>query len=524
MNNINSRYKRMDEFLKLWRDVALQNPNLSFSEDRIKNAIYKYLTRLGVREEEQKTDLANEGVFDRWIERYRNIPNIDVYVTDDWKYFCQFTNKKEAFEHGRKEAIKVYIPLDHAHIETGANLIFDFLAKKDVAHQSKIGKNIRFDDIVVRLNSEQDAKDLLHFVNSQKYIQEGLIAPNPFAYNNNQIALACDRCLSYNSTIASLIAIYIERKKQEGTLNKVKLSDFVGFVAEYHKERFGNFEKQEETLKDFQIASDNLSDYDISSKILNLKEVTTLFLGSTNLLFSFNNYLKHYQNGKDTNKFEQQVSALVDLRRKTASTVRTERTPQIDINATIMEIIKTVSEQFDEEYAIAVIETYLKTGNEDYLTRKNNIRQKVANSEFRNLLNNYLRENNVSFRDYYSIIENEKDSNYLEQAVLATYDKYQRKYELGEEKITGKKWTEDALFWLMNEGSYKGFTRDNGARDNLLKNVSRKEAISIMREKTSYPTQGNDYISEEESRMLAQDYLSRVLTDRMERQRNKTVA
>lgn len=365
---------------------------------------------------------------------------------------------------------------------------------------------------------------MLHFVNSQKYIQEGLIAPNPFAYNNNQIALACDRCLSYNSTIASLIAIYIERKKQEGTLNKVKLSDFVGFVAEYHKERFGNFEKQEETLKDFQIASDNLSDYDISSKILNLKEVTTLFLGSTNLLFSFNNYLKHYQNGKDTNKFEQQVSALVDLRRKTDSTVRTERTPQIYINATIMEIIKTVSEQFDEEYAIAVIETYLKTGNEDYLTRKNNIRQKVANSEFRNLLNNYLRENNVSFRDYYSIIENEKDSNYLEQAVLATYDKYQRKYELGEEKITGKKWTEDALFWLMNEGSYKGFTRDNGARDNLLKNVSRQEAISIMREKTSYPTQGNDYISEEESRMLAQDYLSRVLTDRMERQRNKTVA
>ena len=204
VNNISNRYKRMDDFIQRWKQIALENPNVSFDDVAIQNAIYSDLVRIGVSDSERKHDLSHEGVFQRWVDDFASVSNIDVFVADDWQYFCQFINRKSEVVGPEREAIKVYIPLDRMHVENGAKMIFSFLAKNNIAHASKVGKNIRFDDIVVRLSSEEDARQLLNFVDSVPYLKEGMLEPNPFAFNNQSIALVCDRKLSYNSTISGI--------------------------------------------------------------------------------------------------------------------------------------------------------------------------------------------------------------------------------------------------------------------------------------------------------------------------------
>ena len=47
-----NKYQQIDDFLKIWRDVAKENPNFSFLDHR--KTVYHYLTRLGVSDYDQK--------------------------------------------------------------------------------------------------------------------------------------------------------------------------------------------------------------------------------------------------------------------------------------------------------------------------------------------------------------------------------------------------------------------------------------------------------------------------------------
>ena len=56
-----------------------------------------------------------------------------------------------------KSIYKLYIPLDKEHIFDGANQLFDFLIREKIPHVSKIGKYISMDDIVVRVDTPENA-------------------------------------------------------------------------------------------------------------------------------------------------------------------------------------------------------------------------------------------------------------------------------------------------------------------------------------------------------------------------------
>ena len=153
VNNISNRYKRMDDFIQRWKQIALENPNVSFDDVAIQNAIYSDLVRLGVSDSERKHDLSHEGVFQRWVDDFASVSNIDVFVADDWQYFCQFISK-DGLARSAGEHIKIYVPLDAAHIDRGAKEIFSFLSKEGISHLSKIGSHVRFDDVVIRVSEK----------------------------------------------------------------------------------------------------------------------------------------------------------------------------------------------------------------------------------------------------------------------------------------------------------------------------------------------------------------------------------
>lgn len=148
--------------------------------------------------------------FSQWKNYFKTKANIYCSEVD---YFLILNNKDDKVL-DCLDQIKLYIPLDKEHINAGAKLIFDFLAQNDIPHLSKIAVYIRRDNIVIRMNDKNAAMRLIDYVNSSDYLMEGLLKPIPFTFQYKGIGLAVDGTFSYNSTVADLVASYINEKKE----------------------------------------------------------------------------------------------------------------------------------------------------------------------------------------------------------------------------------------------------------------------------------------------------------------------
>lgn len=182
-------------------------------------AVYHYLVGRTANNK-QRINSSNNSMFNKWIDRFRSRKNIRVFVSDNWKYFCQFTNDDKTIN-GTLDYIKMYIPLDYNHVEEGANRIFDFLEKNNIKHHSKIATDVRADDVVVRLYRKEDAVKLQNFVSSDRYIKEGMLPVNPFCFNKDGVGYAYDNMSSYNSYVSAIVADYINLAKT----NNVDIAD-----------------------------------------------------------------------------------------------------------------------------------------------------------------------------------------------------------------------------------------------------------------------------------------------------------
>ena len=393
------KYKGIEDFLKKWAKIAASNPDMSFNNESMKNAIYNDLIHIGVNKEDTKINLRDtsspldfktnipysrevyvDSAFNNWLEYYHNNNNIDVFVSPNWSYFCQFVSKDKS-AYTAKEHIKVYIPLDSKHIENGAKLIFDFLTKNNITHLSKIGKNIRFDDIVVRLINPEDAEKLNNFIKNNKYINEGIIEANPFAFHNDKIAMACDGQLSYNDTVAGMIDMYIDKKRKENKLREVGFKDFYSFLINEYKEQFQEH-KANNISRKFNIYDNN--------KLENYKNVIELMIKSQNPNFTYEHFINHYQRCAGINYI---------------SRAEIENTNKLIIEA--IEAIEAITERFNsQEYGIANVESFVITGQTTLITRKNGLRDRLSNSNFREQVNKILKMNKVTFRQYLNEIYN----------------------------------------------------------------------------------------------------------------------
>lgn len=216
MNN-NDKLNRIDQILKdLYASVKYDGVYLNYNE------VYHYLIQIDVPSNQRDKELdaghfqsdGRDNLFKKWIDRFSKKKNIEVFCQLHWRYFCQFKNGKVSHD-----CIKMYIPLDYNHIYEGANRIFNFLEKNNIFHVSKIGKHIRFDDIVIRVNNKDDADKIQEFVNNDPYIKEGFIKNSPFAFDNNGCSYAYDGSISYNSCLAKMIKSYINEMVKNPNFN-----------------------------------------------------------------------------------------------------------------------------------------------------------------------------------------------------------------------------------------------------------------------------------------------------------------
>lgn len=440
---MNEKEQRIDLFLKRLRDIVQQNPGFDLN----KNIIYSELIRLGVPENEKKLDVSAVGLFDYWTNFFAKYENINVFVSKSWKYFCQFVNKNDAILDS-KEHIKMYIPLDSNHLAVGAVKIFDFLSKNNIAHRSKIGKHIRFDNIVIRLINEKDAELLAEFVKSDPYIQDGLLPANPFAYNKEGLAYACDGNLSYNSTIAQYIWLYIESKKSTNSLNEINISDFYGYVANYYNTRIISSEVSDDEI--LQEMGQENRDKNLRN---NYKQVTELILESSSRDFNYSNYLEHFRK----NKLDNQKEYVNDANE----------------HSNVIDLLKFAIIQSCSKYGpidgLDRINAYLETGEINYITRNGNLRDVIFHSNFRqDILNSSIE---VSYEE---LIFQAKKS-ILDDAIAATNSKY-----ANYPTRSGKVFVVESLSSYITNGVPRRFTRDNNHRQILASCLSKDDLNNII--------------------------------------------
>ena len=380
----------INKFLQFWMQAAKENPNFDFNLPENFRYIYQELINIGVKEKKD-----NKSLFLYWQDYYKDKNNIKVFVSNDSNYFCYFINQKEEIN----DWLKVYIPLDSEHIKKGALLIFDFLSSRNIIHQSKIGREIRFDDIVVRLTKKEDVDELLNFVRNNKYLQEGLIPSNPFAYQKDNIALACDGRLSYNVTISKYIRLYINEKKKNNELDTISSDDFINFIHSYYQERFNRRERIMRTIKDF-------NDGGIES-LIDLKRISELLIKGYDNTFSYNDYIKHFMISKDSNiklwEYNQFKNKF-----------------NIDIDNILLYAYNIMIKKYGYDKMLLQLELYLQSNDQSYITREGDLRQLFQDNDISNILKARLVSLGMNLPIYLnSILKKEVDDILIEYVETA---------------------------------------------------------------------------------------------------------
>lgn len=475
----NEQRERINKLLFYFRDILARNPNYSLSMD----TVYDELVYQGVP---KKGELIN-GNFDKWKKRFATSDKCNVFVSETWKYFCQFVAKdliaKKASDH-----IKVYIPLDAEHIEQGANEIFDFLSKENITHLSKIGSHVRFDDIVVRLVYPNDLKKLIQFIHKNKYIRQGLIKANPFACNVDGIALAVDGSLSYNSTIANLIRLYLKEKKNQNDLNSVNVDNFYKFIRDYYEKSFSSSKGLKQLDEDFREEDDEEMDL---SRLVNYQNVFELILKAKDKSFSAKDLLSHYTNCITPSIQRAKINKLNETLKSRDKKNADNKYSVVEkkVISDIHHILTVMSRKYGESVARRNLETYILSGDDSYLTRDSGLRDQIHQSTFRSDIKTILRERSVNMSTYLDAVAEvtiEPETIYLEQAIIETYRKYERKYQEGLSDENGLSYAISALRLLDEYGDYHGFTRENNARANLEEHVPAYRVKNIILKELGY--------------------------------------
>lgn len=448
--------KKAEEFIKFIAQIAKQNPEINYESKKDCDALYHHLVQLSVNENENKTDLKSSGFFENWINYFKNKDHIKVFVNEKWNYFCQFTNDF-GYPH---DYIKIYIPTDYNHIYKTGVLLFDFLNKENIIHHSKIAQNIRFDNIVVRVNNRNDADKVLNFVNSNKYIQEGLLEPNPFAFTKNNLAIVSDGQSSYNSIISAYLGMYIQDRKNKNQLDNVSFNDFVGFMKNSYEEMFVKKQNFDKYSRYFKLDFNQKENFKMMNRVINIKSVSELFFKSCQNSFDYSDLINHYNQWNNGSYLSSEINKFKQVKD--------------DNNELLNEYFTIMTRKYDKELAVKNIIYYIQSGDVNRITRDNNLRERVYVSSLRDKLNTFFKNNGYDYAKMYNYFLSYSTSNTVNVINKNVTDLLNDYFEIMIEKY-GIGNAVDGLLAYLENGDITGITRNNDLRARINSSTIRKD-------------------------------------------------
>lgn len=418
---------KINEFLSFWKQIIIENPNLDFKKIDMTRTIYHYLIKLGVNEEEK--EIKTNNFFDEWIKYFKDKNNINVFVSPNWKYFCQFTNGNVD---NLDNFIKLYIPTNYNHLFKTAIELFNYLNENNISHLSKIGSEIRFDNIVIRLTNIEDAKKVVNFINSNPYIKEGLIKCNPFANSIDNISMVSDGYLSYNRVISTYIRLFLDNMKDNNSVNDINSDTFINFINNYYQNKFKN---KNELIKEFELNH--------KEELNDLKNVTELIINTYHKNYSFDEYSVFF------NKITNNNQLLND-----------------DIETLLIEALEIMINKENKELALERIDYLLNTNDYGIITRNFGLRDRLYRNNFANRLKIFLNSKNISINNYINSLEskNNQIEELLKECIIIMSMKF------------GREITLENLYYFYITNNTTLITRTNNLRSKI-ENINFKEEI-----------------------------------------------
>ena len=447
MNDID----RMNAFLNLIKNAALAGRKIDY------NLVYGTLIRFGRR---VVNDEKINTYFIDFMKCFADVDDLHVYIEKDNPYFCHFQNGRDKVD--VLKMLKMYVPIDDAHIKEAVKRIFTFMAKERMIHSSKVSSILRIDDVVIRVINKEDLEKVRNFIANDKYICEGLMSHNPFLPTDGMMSYAWDGFESLNCTLVSYIVMYINSLAKYNMLDSVSYHDFYIFIANTYKDVFENGLGMIEYL--MTMTTDN-------KHPATAKDLAT-FEGITKmLLLTMDPKCRSYQSFMSAYDFISSSSRMHDMDIKLQEMYSLAKPMNsgnismgsIDIDLAIekykpfwLSIYPPMVRQYGYENADMRFLSFLETENYDYLPRKYNVRTMVMQSNI-----------NSEFMKMLFIKMKKKQANYLLFASLETIYKYNY-HQLFEALQDGQK------------GDFIKFTSANNGRKNLQNNIKPGELMGVM--------------------------------------------
>ena len=430
-----NKLSNTDEFLENMFLILQQNPDIVLDN----NFIYSNMVN----------DSKNENIrmsFDKWIEEFENTNNIDVFVSPQHPYWCQFTNGSLGKYH--TDQIKMYLSYDADVVYENAKMIFEFLAKNNIAHSSKIGAKTRKDNVVIRVTNIKDSQKLADFINSNELLHTKNRKRLDFTFNEDNISYATDGMLSFNEETSKKIVHYISAKDLSKSIseNQISTVDFKEFLIK--------------SISDITLENPN-------RELLNTVEIIDMLIKFLDENYTLENYYQDFEERK-ISKLENDNYFLALSLNKILSQYK-----NIDLNSEyIFNELNNSKEKFLSKYASVVLtnitkygyphtvnafNNFIQNGITDNFTRDNGSRDYmnlINNNVFINEINNVYKAGEFSCSNF-CIETAEHLFNEFSKAVLLT----EKKYGYGQ--------TIYAIEKLLVENTLQGFTNEENSRSNL---------------------------------------------------------
>ena len=222
------RKEEMQEFLDFMYEIRKQNPNMIFTGD----TVYSQLRDRGLPRSDR--DEFGKGLdvrrfFDRWQNDFKGRKTWTGVTRNFW-YWFQFVNGTR----DEKEFIKLYIPINMPHLYEGVKQLFDFIDREGIQHQSKVGQNMRIDNVIVRLKKGDiaSANKIIDFINNNPYLRTGLNKNNPFIPTVKGIGYMDEHGNSYNTDLSELIHAYLTESFEKGR-TRVTVEGLRDYIRKY---------------------------------------------------------------------------------------------------------------------------------------------------------------------------------------------------------------------------------------------------------------------------------------------------
>ena len=423
---MNNNYNNMQEFLDIVKEFAISNPNNIITEKFIYSLLIKYRTSNPYGQSVRIDDN-----FEYWKNEYHYNNKISVFEHPDLRGFL-------FFDHGNLSGneVKLYIPLDKEHVKDGAKQLFDFISKTGIAHQSKIARIIRNDNVVVRVNNLEDAKIIMDYVNQNGYLKSGMLQVNPFLPNYNGVGITMDNNFSFNSEVSRIISDFIEDLKRKNRIDLCNIENLNNYI---------------------QMKSNEVQDLD-------LKDIYNLLGKTTSKNFKIEDFWQH-ANYKLIDKYEDNRGRITD--------------PNYYLEQAII-----TTEKFYPGNSKAAIKNYLKS-EPNYFTNKERVREGllkyVRPADLINLMRQKLREKNIQIPMHDENLINE----YL-NIVLNKQNNYSYQFEIikmayiNTLSVYGEMQALEAFKSLYFSNNIKYFTNKFGDREQLKKIVPQCDVRKII--------------------------------------------